>query len=121
MQANELQQQFFNHLKSVLPSHISMVDELTELLNLSYDSVYRRIRGEKPLALNELRQICEHYHVSLDQVLQLQNDTVVFHASTINHPVFSFPDYLKGYLQQLKYLNSFKERQLLYLCKDLPI
>jgi len=121
MQANELQQQFFNHLKSILPPHISMVDELTELLDLSYDSVYRRIRGEKPLDLNELRQICDRYHISLDQVLKLQNDSVVFHASAINTPFFLFNDYLKGMLQQLKYLNSFKERQMLYLCKDLPI
>ena len=121
MQANELQQQFFNHLKSILPPHISMVDELTELLDLSYDSVYRRIRGEKPLDLNELRQICDRYHISLDQVLKLQNDSVVFHASAINTPFFLFKDYLKGMLHQLKYLNSFKERQMLYLCKDLPI
>src|SRR5437762_4829410 len=85
MNATDLQQQFFNHLKSILPPHISMVDELTDLLDLSYDSVYRRIRGEKPLALNELRQICEHYHISLDQVLQLQNDAVVFRAPDINH------------------------------------
>jgi len=117
----DLQQQFFNHLKSILPQHISMVDELTELLNLSYDSVYRRIRGEKPLALNELRQICERYHISLDQVLKLQNDSVVFQAPAINNPVFLFEDYLKGMLQQLRYVNSFKERRMLYLCKDLPI
>jgi len=119
MQANELQQQFFNHLKSVLPPHISMVDELTELLNLSYDSVYRRIRGEKPLALNELRHICEHYHISLDQVLQLQNDTIVFKAPDINHHVPPFEDYLKGMLAQLKYFNSFKQKKMLYFCKDM--
>lgn len=121
MQANELQQQFFNHLKATLPSHISMAEELSELLNLSYDSVYRRIRGEKPLDLNELRQICERYKISLDQVLQLQNDSVVFHASAINNPVFLFSDYLKGMLQQLKFINSFKNRQMMYLCKDLPV
>src|SRR5689334_19372579 len=117
MQANELQQQFFNHLKSILPPHISIVDELTELLDLSYDSVYRRIRGEKPLDLDELRRICERYRISLDQVLKLQNDSIVFHA----WPVLEFTDHLKGMLQQLKYVNSFKERQMLYLCKDLPI
>src|SRR6266511_676835 len=121
MLAHELQQQFFNHLKSILPSHISMVDELTELLNLSHDSVYRRIRGEKPLALDELRQICGHYHISLDQVLQLQNDTVVFQAPEINQASLPFWDMLKGMLLQLKYFNSFEKRQMLYLCKDLPI
>ncbi len=119
MQENELQQQFFNHLKSVLPSHISMVDELTELLNLSYDSVYRRIRAEKPLALNELRHICEHYHISLDQVLQLQNDTVVFKAPDINHIDLPFENYLKGMLTQLRYFNSFKQKKMLYFCKDM--
>jgi hypothetical protein len=119
MQANELQQQFFNHLKSVLPPHISMVDELTELLNLSHDSVYRRIRGEKPLALNELRHICEHYHISLDEVLQLQNDTVVFKAPDINHNGLPFEDYLRGMQAQLKYFNSFRQKKMLYFCKDM--
>jgi hypothetical protein len=119
MQANELQLQFFNHLKSILPSHISMVDELTDLLDLSYDSVYRRIRGEKPLALNELRHICEHYHISLDQVLQLQNDTVVFKAPDINQNGLPFSDYLKGMLAQLKYFNSFQQKKMLYFCKDM--
>lgn len=121
MEANELQQQFFGHLKSILPSHISMVDELTDLLSLSYDSVYRRIRGEKPLALNEIRNICEHYHISLDQVLQLQNDTVVFKAPDINQNNLPVLDVLKGMLSQLKYFNSFEKRRILYLCKDLPI
>ncbi len=100
---------------------MSLADELCDLLDISPDSAYRRIRGEKPLTLNELKRICERYHISLDQVLQLENDSVVFHASAINNPIFLFSDYLKGMLQQLKYLNSFKERQMLYLCKDLPI
>jgi hypothetical protein len=121
MQENELQQQFFNHLKTVLPSHISMVDELTELLNLSHDSVYRRIRGEKPLALNELRHISEHYHISLDQILKLKNDTVAFRAPDINRDDIDFSDILKGMLDQLKYFNLFQKKQMLYLCKDLPI
>jgi len=116
----DLQLQLFNFIKGSQP-HISLADELCDLLEISHDSAYRRIRGEKPLTLNELKRICERYHISLDQVLQLQNDAVVFHASDINRPVFFFIDYLKGMLHQFKYLNSFKERQMLYLCKDLPI
>ena len=119
MQTNELQLQFFGHLKSILPSHISMVDELTELLNLSYDSVYRRIRGEKPIDINELRQICEHYHISLDQVLQLKNDAVVFNAPDINTNGRPFEDYLRGMLGHVKYFNSFADKKMLYFCKDM--
>ena len=121
MEAIELQQQFFSHLKALIPPHLSLVDELADLLSLSYDSVYRRIRGEQPLALHELRQICSHYHISIDQVLQLHNETVVFHAPAVNQDAIIFLDYLKGLLQQLKYFNSFKEKEMLYLCKDLPL
>jgi BetR domain len=115
----ELQQVFFNTLKNTLPPHISMVDEIAEILNISYDSVYRRIRGEKPISISELKLLCDHYHISFDQVLQLQNDNVVFQAPGINLDGITFLDYLKGMLQQVKYFNSFKQKQMLYFCKDM--
>jgi len=120
METYEIQQLFFNHLKSALPPHLSLVDELCDLLDLSADSVYRRIRGEKPIALLELKMICEKYHLSLDHVLNLQNNSVVFQAPEINNREMTFPEYLNGIIVQLKYFNSFGKRQLLYLCKDLP-
>jgi hypothetical protein len=121
MATTDLQQQLFNVIKTSLPSHISLAEELSDVLGLSADSVYRRIRGEKPLSLSELKMICEKFHLSLDQVLQLENDSVVFQASAINTALFAFTDYLKGVLKQLQFINSFKERQIFYLCKDLPI
>ncbi len=121
METTELQQQLFSYLKDNLPPHLSLVDELGDLLGLGADSVYRRIRGEKPVTLNELKKICEHFHLSLDQLLQLQNDSVVFRAPDLGKENFSFVDVLKSILQQLKHFNSFKHRQMLYLCKDMPI
>ncbi len=121
MQTPELQQQLFNHLKEKLPPHLSLVDELEDLLGLSADSVYRRIRGEKPITMTELKTICEHYHLSLDQLLQLKTDTVVFRAPDLDKTNFPFADVLQSMLQQLQYMNSFKEKQMLYLCKDMPI
>ena len=118
--ATDLQQQLFNFIKNSQP-HISLADELCDLLDISHDSAYRRIRGEKPLTLSELKIICEKYNIALDQVLQLQNDTVVFKVPDINQNSVPFADYLKGMLAQLKYFNSFEKKQMLYLCKDLPI
>ena len=115
METTELQQQLFSYLKDNLPLHLSLVDELGDLLGLGADSVYRRIRGEKPVTLNELKKICEHFHLSLDQLLQLQNDSVVFRAPDLGKENFSFVDVLKSILQQLKHFNSFKHRQMLYL------
>jgi hypothetical protein len=121
MESTELQQRFFNIVKNMLPPHISMVDKIAEVLNLSYDSVYRRIRGEKPITLNEIKVLCDHFGLSLDQVLQLNSEAVVFQAPGINQDDIAFVDYLKGILEQFKYFNSFKTNELLYLCKDLPL
>lgn len=121
METGQLQQQLFTYLKENIPSHLSLADELGDLLNLSADSVYRRIRGEKPIALIELKKICEHYHLSLDQLLQLQNESVLFDAPSLNATHSQFSDYLKGMLQQFKYFNSFKHKEIQYLCKDSTI
>jgi hypothetical protein len=121
MDSTELQKLFFASLKTNLPPHLSLADELGALLGLSPDSVYRRIRGEKPITLSELRLICEKYHLSLDQLLQLQSDTVVFKASDLDKTEFPFTDILKNLYDQVKYFNSFREKHMLYLCKDMPV
>jgi hypothetical protein len=121
MESAELQQTFFNTVRNMLPQHISFVDKIAEVLNLSYDSVYRRIRGEKPITISELKLLCDHFRISLDQVLQINSDAVVFHAPGINGGMLSMSDYLTGMLSQFKYFNSFRKKEMLYLCKDLPI
>jgi hypothetical protein len=37
MTENDLQKQLFNSIKNSLPPHISLVDAIADLLNLSYD------------------------------------------------------------------------------------
>lgn len=119
-EANQ-QKELFIHIRNSLPQHVSMVNEIADLLNISYDSVYRRIRGEKPITLNELKILCEHFHLSLDQVLQLHTDKVLFTDMEANGSVSDFKYYLQGLIIQLQYFNRFKHRQLLYLSKDIPI
>ena len=121
MNSPDFQQAFFNQIRENLPPHMSMADQLSDLLNISYDSVYRRIRGEKPISMNELKLLCEHFKISLDQVLEIKSEAVVFQAPDINEPNPQFTSYLRGILDQFIYFNSFKARKLSYLCKELPI
>lgn len=64
-----LQLHLFEDIKSRLPSHLSMVDELGDLLQISADSAYRRMRGEKALDIRELALVAKHFNVSLDSLL----------------------------------------------------
>ena len=114
-----VQQIFFQHIKSNLASHLSLVDEIADLLEISNDSAYRRIRGEKPLSFEEIKTLCAHYRISLDQLFHLNNDSILFNGPLANKENFGIDKYLEYLLAQLNHFNSFEKRELIYQGKDL--
>ena len=122
MESNQLQVMLFRYIKSKLPPHLSLVDEIADLLCISNDSVYRRIRGEKMISLEELSKIAAHFKLSVDQLLNLTtSDAKVFSGNYIIPETFSFEMYLKKMLDVLTYLNSFKSKEVIYFCKDIVV
>jgi hypothetical protein len=120
MESPDVQQLFFQHLKGKLPGHISFVDEVAEFLNISNDSAYRRIRGEKSISFDELQKLCTHYHISLDSFLHLQSNSFIFSGKLKSSAENSFEDWIENILAQLQLFNSFKEKQMYFLLKDIP-
>ena len=59
------------------------------------------------ITLSELKRICEHYQLSIDQLLKLQNESVLFQAPGMADGHKEFIHYLKGMLGQFNYFNSF--------------
>ena len=97
-----------------------MVDELADLLNISNDSAYRRIRAEKPISFEELQEICVHYHISLDQFLHLQNDSFIFSGKLATSSDTFYEDWLNKVLHDLSFMNTFEQKHLYYVTKDIP-
>jgi hypothetical protein len=120
METNHTQQLFFNHIKSVLPIHLSFVDEVAELLNISNDSAYRRIRGEKPLGLDELQVLCNKYQVSLDQLLHIKTNTVIFSDDRVDHYSQGFNKWLQFVANTLAQFNGLQNPKMYWFSKDLP-
>jgi hypothetical protein len=116
-----VQQIFFQHIKANLAAHLSLVDEVADILNISNDSAYRRIRGEKPLSFEEIKTLCTHYRVSLDQLLHLNNESYLFSGHLTNNDNFGIESYLEHLLQLVNDFNSFEHRELWYNGKDLFI
>jgi len=112
---------FFKFLKSVLPEQILLVDEIAGILNISNDSVYRRIRGEKELSLDELKKICSTLKIPLDSFLHLQSSNLLFYSKYIKQENFDLKSYLEEMLQTFRNFLHFKEKELIYLTKDFPI
>lgn len=121
MEQHTIQVKFFQHLKTLLPPHLSLVDEVAELLNISNDSAYRRIRGEKPITLDEMQSLVAKYSISVDQLLHLQSDSYLFSGILLGQDDHAFETWMNNVLKQLYLINSFQHKHLYYLAKDVPI
>lgn len=120
MENNAVQQLFFQQIKASLPPHLSLVDEVAEILNISNDSAYRRIRGEKGISFDEIQKLSVHYKISLDQFLHLQSDAIIFTGRVNQQSETVFEDYLESVYKNLCLINSFEKRHLYFLMKDIP-
>jgi hypothetical protein len=97
-----------------------MVDEVADLLGISNDSAYRRIRGEKALDLEETSKLCSHYKISLDKFLQLESDSFIFTGNINAVTEKAFESWLNNLVHELQVINSFQKKQVYFLIKDIP-
>lgn len=121
MATSKAQEFLFQRIKELLPPHVSLVDAVAETLHLSSDSAYRRIRGETPMVLDEVKELCQFYKISLDQLLDVKTGSILFQNVRINIHNYSYETYLKDLLKQLQYTDSFIQKEIIYLTKDTPI
>ena len=121
MDINQIQQQLFQIIKNKMPPETSVADEVGKLLNISSDSAYRRMRGEKQITFEEVYILANHYKISLDQLMSINTGGMLFQGNFVNEKTYGFDQYLTGMLHTMAYFNSFKSKELYYSCKDLPI
>jgi len=120
MTTTDSQDYLFQRIKELLSPDISMVDTISEILNVSSDSAYRRIRGETPLVLEEAKQLCDKFHLSLDELLGIKSGFTLFQTERVHYKNFSFEKYLRSILEQMQQLNGYMTKEIIYLSKDLP-
>jgi hypothetical protein len=120
MEENNCQQIFFQQIKNSLPPHKSLVDEVASILDLSNDSAYRRIRGEKPLLFDEMQKLANHFKVSIDQILHLQTDSFIFQGRITNNTDFDYEKWLHSCVDVLQMVKSFNPHHMWYLAKEIP-
>lgn len=121
MDNNDLQNRLFQDVKAKLQVHVSLVDEVADVLGISNDSAYRRIRCEKQITLNELKLLCTHFNFSLDQLLGVDSKSYIFTGNLADNSNFDFGKYLTELLQILKHIESLPGKQIYFDAKDVPI
>lgn len=112
---DSIQTSFLDEVKKRLLSSRSFVDELADILSVSRDSAYRRIRGETVLSLDEARKLCDHSGVSIDALFSHSSKTVPFTDSAAGGSV-TLEEWLQSILKNVSAIT-----EMTYAARDIPI
>ncbi|MES2837111.1 MAG: hypothetical protein V4667_06295 [Bacteroidota bacterium] len=115
------QLQFVNQLKQVVPNSVVLADELADLLEVSTDSAYRRLRCETAISIDEVILICNKFGVSLSSITTENSSTVAFHYNLISSNKNGLYTYLNNILHDLEQLSKFDNNQIVFAAEDIPL
>lgn len=111
---------FIETLRAVMPSGFSLVNEISELLQISTDSAYRRLRGETEFSLNEIVKLCNHFHISFDSFCAAQGGSVHFQYNLAGDEAHGFLNFVSHIHDGLQLLRNAKDREIIYVADDIP-
>ena len=119
--AFEMQELFIKHLKNTVPANVSLVDDIADLLKISNDSAYRRLRNETVLSLDETYKICKHYRISADAIFSRQTNAVTCNYIKLTDSAENFEGYLVSLENQLKLISKAENARIIYAAEEVPI
>jgi hypothetical protein len=118
----EIQKIFFDTLKEEINPNVRPVDVLSDILDVSPDAAYRRLRGEKELTLSELVKICSFFNISMDTVLNHHTNNVLFRYT---HRGLSNTDNYEKRMDEMAELYEgmvkSPNREILTTAQDIPV
>lgn len=120
-QGTDLQKIFFEQIRERFPADASFVHEIAELLSISNDSAYRRIRGEKALDLIDLQKLASAFNISIDALFKLKGNKILFDYHTLEPDKLGIKEWLGLILADTKRIYEASSREIIYAAKDPPV
>lgn len=121
MEDRKFQNLLLEKIKAQLNENHTLIDHVTEVLSLSKDSGYRRIRGETALSFDEAILLARHFRIALSEVTGHADNSAIFQKQAFITNLEEYRQYMQDSLEQLQYIKSQRNHQLIYSAKDIPI
>jgi len=116
-----IQTHFIQKLKESLPPNVGLAEEIADILEISTDSAYRRIRGETDLSIDEVYKLTKKYNISIDGIFSNLGDTVTFAYTKLTDSADNFDKYLNRIYGHVKAIGSFSEKKITYVAEEVPL
>jgi len=117
----DIQQRLLDTIKQQLPKGEKLAQVLMDLLNLSQDAVYRRLRGEVPLTIYETKILCETYSISFDDYGAYRKGQVSFAFSPFNKTDLNLELFLTALRDSMRRVKNLENPEIYISINDTPI
>ncbi|MCL1973609.1 MAG: hypothetical protein FWG54_02180 [Bacteroidetes bacterium] len=119
----EIQRKLMEEVQKKLPENRVWADEIAELFEVSVSSMYRRIRGEQLLSLDEICALCQRFDISFDALMNVktprQFDCVY---SPVNSAIYQeYQDYISSLFQNFERIKASESSSILLSAADIPL
>lgn len=117
----DIQQRLLEGVKQRLPKGEKLAHVMMDILNLSQDAVYRRIRGEVPLTIFETKILCEKYDISFDDYGTYRKGQVTFNYNALTKIEMNFEEYLIGLRDGMRLIKNLDQPEIWMSINDTPL
>lgn len=117
----QVQDVFIKKLKESVAPNVSLSEEIADLLGISSDSAYRRLRNETEFTLKEVHAIAQHFKISIDSLFAYNSDFVTCNYIKLTDSAENFEKYLASLAGQLKMLQKLPNSRIIYAAEEIPI
>ncbi|NDW10780.1 helix-turn-helix domain-containing protein [Dysgonomonas sp. 520] len=124
-----LKKKIINKVLAKIPTYINPVDFLHDVLNISKESIYRRLKGEIAFTLEDLVKISSSLFISLDDIIyadqnnDLGKQPIVFQSRSdeLFEPKKTFVEFLSTYLQNIDETSKAQNAEVMVAANRLMI
>ena len=111
----------FNVIKQKLPKNVLFTEEIADVLDVSYDASYRRIKGRTSLTFNEAIKLAKHYKVSLNELFDLpSHNSLLINKKKFQDNIDGLIHFYKELSYYTKTFYTTDRTQVFYSAKDIP-
>ncbi|GAA4049548.1 helix-turn-helix transcriptional regulator [Flavobacterium chungnamense] len=114
------QELLLKEIRKQLSSSASLNDEISAILNISYDAAHRRVSGKSKFSIDETLLLANHFNISLDKLF-LKKDKVIVEKTIEITSLNDMLSYFKKSAERIEQLANKESVTLYYSAKDIPL
>lgn len=110
---------FFESIRAILPSYQNFAQSVADVLGISINEAYKKIRGNSTLSLSQIIKLADHFEIPF-LYSPKQSLSVTFDYLNVNEDL-DMVNYLQSLLDNIDIIKKSKSKHITITTDDIPV